>query len=230
MKPSAVSFEIDTADHPALALLRQARMIPVLRTSTADDALWAARLLLSAGLRVLEITYTIPQAELVIEELTEEFPEAVIGAGTVLDIRTAVGALAAGAKFIVSPVLEESLLQFGVAENVLVTPGVFTPTEIYRAHALGAMAVKLFPAQQAGGPDFLKAVLAPFPHLHLIPTGGIGSDNFIAYLEAGALAVGIGNHLLPSALVDSRNEREIIQRLESCYLKRLRQFQESTQV
>lgn len=200
-----------------LARLKREKLIGIVRTNDADSAIWAAFQLLHAGFQCIEIPFTVPETANVIETLCGRYPHALIGAGTVLDAKEAVAAMAAGAKFLVSPVLLEPLIEFGVIHDVLVLPGAMTPTEIYRAHQLGASAIKLFPAASVDGPEFIKALKGPFPQIPLVPTGGIKLHHVGNYFKAGAWAVGVGAPLIPKAAVESRNEAEI-QTLAKAYL------------
>lgn len=188
-----------------LTRLASARLIGIVRTKSSEDAVWAASQLIEAGLQAIEIPFTVPDAANVIETLTRQYPDALIGAGTVLEANQAIKALAAGARFLVSPVLIPSMLHFGKEHQVFVLPGCMTPTEMFDAMNLDAQAVKFFPAQATGGPEFIKAIKGPFPELQIVPTGGIGKEHATAYLQAGALAVGVGGPLLPNAMIQNRD-------------------------
>lgn len=192
-----------------LKCLESEKLIGIVRTSTAESCLWASRILIEAGITILEIPFTVPDAAQVIETLCDEYPNAILGAGTVLEARDAVKALAAGAQFLVSPVIVEPLIQFGEEQDILVLPGSATPTEIYKAWTLGAPAIKFFPAESFGGAGFISSIKAPLPHIPIVPTGGIHLEQVPGYLKAGALAVGVGAPLIPKPLVESRNETEI---------------------
>jgi 2-dehydro-3-deoxyphosphogluconate aldolase/(4S)-4-hydroxy-2-oxoglutarate aldolase len=197
------------AEHPVRLRFAKERLIGIVRTNNAESAIWASEQLIEAGIRLIEIPFTVPNTPTVIESLAERFPDAIIGAGTVLERSDAVKAMAAGAQFLVSPVLIPAMVQFGIENNVFVLPGCMTPTEIWDAYQLGAPVIKFFPAQAAGGPEFLKAVLAPFPQVSIVPTGGILQEHVSAYLQAGALAVGVGNPLLPKEFLLRRDASEL---------------------
>ncbi|MEB3287112.1 MAG: bifunctional 4-hydroxy-2-oxoglutarate aldolase/2-dehydro-3-deoxy-phosphogluconate aldolase [Vampirovibrionales bacterium] len=203
-----------------LRIFRKERLMAVIRTDDAEDAIWGGRLLLESGFRILDITYGIPDTERVIETLANEFPKALIGAGTVLTPRQALGALSAGASFLASPVLDQDMLAFGTEYKLLILPGVSTPTEMANAMHWGAHALKFFPAEHFGGADFIKTVLAPLPDLPIVATGGISVDRMADYWQAGAMAVGIGNYLLPTEALKSRDEGLIAKRAKSALGKR----------
>ena len=170
-------------------------VIPVVRTSSRETAATAVSLLRSEGFDTFEITLTTPEALSLITELSED-KELTVGAGTVLTEQQAEGVISAGAQFVVSPVLTPGLSSICGQAGVAWYPGAATPTEIQAAHLAGAAGVKIFPAAQLGGPGFLKAVRAVFPHIALMPTGGIGPDDIESYLGAGAFAVGLGGKLV----------------------------------
>jgi 2-dehydro-3-deoxyphosphogluconate aldolase/(4S)-4-hydroxy-2-oxoglutarate aldolase len=205
MSDSILKTEQATGVSNLLKRFAQERLIGIVRTDSDESALWTASQLLEAGVRLIEIPFTVPNAVSVIDRLSEEHPDAVIGAGTVLEAAEAVKALGAGAQFLVSPVLIPSMVQFGQEHQVLVLPGCMTPTEMFDASNLGAQAVKFFPAQSSGGADFVKAVKAPFPSLQIVPTGGISKEHVADYLKAGALAVGVGGPLIPKPLIRNRD-------------------------
>lgn len=185
----------------------QHRLVTVLRVETTDDALWLGRAWLEAGLPILEVTWTVPEAGTVIRELSKAFPHATIGAGTVLDNDIAKQALAAGAQFFVSPVLDSGLLDFGKEQDRLVIPGVTTPNEIHQAMKLGSRLVKIFPISPLGGVEYLKAVRGPLPDVPIVATGGVTLPEVIPMLKAGALAVGVGAPLMPSP--DTLKNRDV---------------------
>jgi 2-dehydro-3-deoxyphosphogluconate aldolase/(4S)-4-hydroxy-2-oxoglutarate aldolase len=188
---------MSTRAEPTRALegILRARAIPIIRTRSTEWALAAAEVLASSGLGVIEITFTVPDAARVIERLRRRFPEILVGAGTVTDAATADSAVDAGAQFLLSPALSPGMVASARRHGVLAVPGAYTPTEILGALDGGAELVKLFPAD-AGGPAYLRAVLAPLPHARILPTGGVRPENAGEWLGAGAAAVGIGSALL----------------------------------
>lgn len=183
------------------ALFRRHRLVAVVRADTPDRARRAALACARGGLRMVEITFTVPGAAKVIEGLSDD-PRLVVGAGTVTEVSQARAALSAGARFVVSPSLSEGVVRECRRRRVPVAPGAMTPTEVLRARALGADLVKIFPAHLLGGPEFIRALRAPFPDAEFLATGGISPRDIPAYLRAGAAAVGLG-----STVVDPRAVR-----------------------
>ena len=181
-----------------MAQLRAARVIPVVRTHTAATAATAVQWLRDAGLRVFEITMTIPDAPALIRELAAD-PALLIGAGTVPDLRTARLCLDAGARFIVAPWVDPALAEPCQDAGATLMLGALTPTEVRAALHAGADVVKIFPASSVGGPAHIRALASVFPNVAFCPTGGVEPGNLDAYLTAGAAFVGMGG-----ALVDER--------------------------
>ncbi len=181
-----------------LAEFRRLRVIPVVRTHAARHAATAVQWLHDAGLRVFELTMTIPDAPALIRELAAD-PSLIIGAGTVPDRATAETCLAAGARFVVAPWIDASLAAPCRAADAVLMLGALTPTEVRAALAAGADAVKVFPASSAGGPAHIRALASVLPGVAFCPTGGVEPGNVAAYLAAGAAFVGMGG-----ALVDER--------------------------
>lgn len=184
-----------------VARIERERIVAVLRL--ADPGVLSAVIdaLAAGGVRVFEVTMTVPRAIEMIGELTANLPrDLLVGAGTVLDADTARGAIDAGARFVVSPVFRRSVLDACQARGTAVMPGCLTPTEILEAWDAGADVVKVFPATSLG-PGFIKDVRAPLPQVKLMPTGGVSIDNASDWLRAGAVAVGIGSALVDAAAV-----------------------------
>ncbi|ROP60834.1 2-dehydro-3-deoxyphosphogluconate aldolase/(4S)-4-hydroxy-2-oxoglutarate aldolase [Curtobacterium sp. PhB130] len=175
--------------------------IAILRGGTGEHVEDVIRTLVDAGVRAIEITTNTPRWREGIAWGTAEYgTAAAIGVGTVLDTRQLDEAAAAGATFAVSPHTDAAIGERAHERGLGWYPGAATPTEIVRAWQLGARAVKVFPAAQLGGPAFLKQVLAPLDFVDVIPTGGIGVDDACDYLDAGAVAVGLGSPLVGDAL------------------------------
>jgi 2-dehydro-3-deoxyphosphogluconate aldolase/(4S)-4-hydroxy-2-oxoglutarate aldolase len=192
----------------AMQLIRDTGLVPVVRAESADQAIRAVDALRAGGLRVLEVTMTVPGAVRVIEKLAKRYGrETLIGAGTVLDAATANDCIQAGAEFIVSPSLNEETIEFCGDKGIAILPGALTPTEVVRAWNAGADAVKVFPAGAVGGASYLKALKAPLPHIELVPTGGVSLKTAADLIKAGAMALGVGADLVdPTALREGREE------------------------
>jgi 2-dehydro-3-deoxyphosphogluconate aldolase / (4S)-4-hydroxy-2-oxoglutarate aldolase len=184
--------------HELVDRFRAAQVIPVVRTRTAQAAATAVAWLRDAGLRIFEITMTVPDAPALICDLASD-KTLLVGAGTVPNAATAAECLQAGARFIVAPWVDPALAEPCHAANAALILGAMTPSEVRAALAAGADAVKIFPAASVGGPAHIKALVSVFPDVAFCPTGGVEPGNFADYLAAGAAFVGIGG-----ALVDER--------------------------
>jgi 2-dehydro-3-deoxyphosphogluconate aldolase / (4S)-4-hydroxy-2-oxoglutarate aldolase len=182
-----------------LAAERAVAIIRARDPRTAADAMEAA---IRGGFRILEFTLNTPGAL----ELIESFARRdglVVGAGTVLTVEDAEAAVRCGARFLVSPVIDEAVIAAAARATVPILPGTATPTEMLRGHRAGAAAVKLFPAP-AGGPTWVRAVLGPMPFLKIVPTQGVDASNAAAWIAAGCLAVGTGAYLFPPEALAAR--------------------------
>jgi 2-dehydro-3-deoxyphosphogluconate aldolase/(4S)-4-hydroxy-2-oxoglutarate aldolase len=192
-------------------------IIPALRVSTTEDAVFAAEAVSASGIPLLEVTMTVPGASGVIAELARTHPKIVVGAGTVLDLDTARRCLDVGAQFLTSPGLDLEIVEFALKKKTIVFPGALTPTEIMTAWKAGADFVKVFPCAALGGPAYIKALKFPFPEVRLIGSGGVNQHNAAEFILAGATALGIGRHLIqPDAI--KRRERDWIRELSRRYL------------
>ncbi len=173
--------------------LARERLTAIIRTNDSEaarKAVWAA---VDGGFRIVEFTLTTPKALLLIEEF-KSVKELVLGAGTVLTVTQVHEAKSAGAEFVVSPICDPEVVTETARLDMVCIPGGSTPTELERAHRLGADFVKLFPAP-AGGVEFVQSVRAPLPHLRIVPTNGITIENFIDYLNVGCAGVGFARWL-----------------------------------
>ena len=178
-------------------MLREVGIIPIIRASTADIAMPVAEALLQAGLPIVEITMTVPNAIDAIRAVAKRFAgRLLVGAGTVTDGETARRAVDAGAEFIVSPCLVADVIEAAHDVDVAVLPGALTPTEVFEAFRSGADMVKVFPVQSVGGAAYLRALRGPFPDIPLVPTGGVTLENMAEMFKAGAAAVGVGSELV----------------------------------
>lgn len=192
-----------------LALLDGQPVIPVLRIARAADAVPLARALASGGLKAIEITLRTPEALEAIRRVAGEVEEAVVGAGTILDSRQFAEAEAAGSRFIVSPGLTRELLAADRDSAVPLLPGAVTPGEIMTAREAGLDFLKFFPAEQAGGAAFLKALASPLAGMKFCPTGGIGAKNAMDYLSLPNIVCVGGSWVAPDGMVEAGRWDEI---------------------
>ena len=195
--------------HDILPQLRAARVIPVIRTSSAMLAARAVEWLRGAGLTVFEITMTVPDSPALIRDLASD-PTLLIGAGTVPDRASAEACLGAGARFLVAPWVDAEVAAAAHAANACVMLGAMTPNEVRAALIAGADVVKIFPASSAGGPAHLRALRSVFPDVIFCPTGGVDARNAPEYFAAGAAFVGIGGKLVDEKLLE-RGDRAAIE-------------------
>ena len=180
-------------------------LIPVIRVSSAQEAMDVSDAIKEGGGSLIEITMSVQGAIDVIKELTRKYKDEIImGAGTILDPETGRAALLAGAQFIVSPTLNLDLIHLAHRYSAVVIPGAMTPTEILSAWNAGADMVKVFPAAQLGGPEYLKALKGPLPQILLVPTGGVNLQNAGAFIKAGATALGVGGELVDKKAVKEK--------------------------
>jgi 2-dehydro-3-deoxyphosphogluconate aldolase/(4S)-4-hydroxy-2-oxoglutarate aldolase len=186
-------------------------ILPAIRVSSAEDAIFAGETVHDAGITLAEITMTVPGALDVITRLTRRFPAMVVGAGTVLDTETARRCLDAGAKFLTSPGLVLEVVDFALKHDVVVFPGALTPTEVITASKAGSDFVKIFPCTYVGGPDYIRALKVPLPQVQLIASGGVNQQTAGAFILAGATAVGVGKQLVPAEALRSRQESQIFE-------------------
>ncbi len=189
-----------------LKLLWEERASAILRTNNHEAAAKAMDAAVRGGFRIIEFTLTIPGALDLISEFSKR-SDIVVGAGTVLTIQEAREAHLRGASFLVSPVVDEKVIQEGLSMGIAVMPGTHTPTEMYLAHRSGAQLQKLFPAP-AGGPEYVRACLGPMPFLRIVPTNGVGLNNAADYFRAGVYAVGFVKDLFaPEDIQSGRFDR-----------------------
>src|SRR5438477_4535420 len=180
-----------------LSAITEIGIVPVVRTNSADAALKAIDAIYKGGVRAAEITMTVPGAIHALEKLADEFGDKIVlGAGTVLDPETARACMLAGAQFFVTPSLKISTIEMVKRYSKVICPGAMTPTEVLTAWEAGADVVKIFPAGNVGGPKYIKALKGPFPHIEMIPTGGVNLETAGEFLKAGACAVAVGGELV----------------------------------
>jgi 2-dehydro-3-deoxyphosphogluconate aldolase / (4S)-4-hydroxy-2-oxoglutarate aldolase len=185
-----------------LKKIREVGLVPVLRADSEEEALAIAYALEAGGVTILEVTMTVPGAIDAIRRLASEAGDRIlVGAGTVLDPETARACMLAGAEFIVSPALNIKTIELCRRYDVAVFPGALTPTEVITAWQAGADAVKVFPCSALGGAKYLKALKAPLPQVEVIPTGGVSLATAAEFLEAGAIALGVGGDLVDNKAI-----------------------------
>lgn len=176
--------------------IRRSGIVPVIRVNSEDLVKGLVDAIFEGGIRICEITMTVPNALGLIRKLVDDFgDEAVIGAGTVLDADTALRCIETGAQFLVSPVFENGVVDVCKNADCAAFPGALSPSEILNAWRSGADAVKVFPAPGVGGPSYLKAIKGPFPDIELMPSGGVTLATIGEYIRAGAIAAGVGGDL-----------------------------------
>jgi 2-dehydro-3-deoxyphosphogluconate aldolase/(4S)-4-hydroxy-2-oxoglutarate aldolase len=186
-----------------LEILQEHRIVAILRGITGEQADPTAEALCQGGVKLLEATMNTEGALQLISRWRERFDGRVaIGAGTVLNVRMATDAVAAGAQFLISPNLDEAVIAYACERGVEIWPGVMTPSEIVRAYSAGARAVKIFPMATLGL-GYLKEIRAPLDHIPMLATGGVTLANIGEFLAAGAAGVGLGSSLVPKALLQA---------------------------
>ncbi len=184
-----------------LARVEESGLVAVLRAPSGELLVRTAEALWRGGVDTLEVTFTVPGAHRVLEQVADQWGDKVLlGAGSVLDPETARTAILAGAEFVVSPTLNPEVIRMARRYDKAVMPGAFTPTEILTAWEAGADVVKVFPSDVTG-PKYLKAVHGPLPQIKLLPTGGVDLGTAADFLKAGAWALGVGGSLASSKAI-----------------------------
>jgi 2-dehydro-3-deoxyphosphogluconate aldolase / (4S)-4-hydroxy-2-oxoglutarate aldolase len=200
-------------------IIERVGLIPVLRARNAGQAHAVVQAMLAGGVTVVEVTMTVPGAIDLLKELKLEYgSRLLLGSGTVTTSAEAQATIDAGAEFVVSPSLHLEVIAATKAAGKLSIPGALTPTEVITAWRAGADYVKIFPCSAMGGSSYLKALLAPFPFLKLIPTGGVTLETAEGFLRAGARALGVGSDLVNLAAVDA-GRPETISETARAYLQ-----------
>lgn len=180
-------------------------IVPVVRTTSSEDAILAIEAIYAGGVRAAEITMTVPGAVRALETVAAKFGDKIVlGAGTVLDPETARICMLAGAEFFVTPSLKVATIEMARRYSKVICPGAMTPTEVLTAWEAGADIVKVFPCGAVGGPKYIKALKAPFPHIEMIPTGGVNLETAGEFLKAGACAVAVGAELVDAKLLKEK--------------------------
>ncbi len=187
-----------------LSFITDIGIVPVVRAPSAESAVRAVEAIYEGGIRAAEITMTVPGALHALEKVADALGDKIVlGAGTVLDAETVRVCVLAGAEFFVSPGLKLETIEMARRYSKVSIPGALTPTEVLAAWDAGADIVKIFPCGNVGGPKYIRALKAPFPHIEMIPTGGVNLETAGEFLKAGACAVAVG-----AELVDARSLKE----------------------
>jgi 2-dehydro-3-deoxyphosphogluconate aldolase/(4S)-4-hydroxy-2-oxoglutarate aldolase len=193
--------------------LTQAGVVPVVRALSEDIALRIVEALMEGGIPVAEITMTVPAAVQVIARCRALFDDQLmVGAGSVTDIDQCTAAIDAGSRFIVTPAFKPQIIRDCNHKKRLVIAGALTPTEILGAWEAGADAVKVFPAKVLGGPDYIRMVHEPLPHIPLVPTGGVTAKTLVDYFKAGIPFVGAGTDLVGKGNVQGADREALVNR------------------
>jgi 2-dehydro-3-deoxyphosphogluconate aldolase / (4S)-4-hydroxy-2-oxoglutarate aldolase len=195
----------------AIRRIEEIGIVPVVRAANLDEARKAVDAICAGGIACIEVTMTVPNAPVMIQELVKHYGTSVLtGAGTVTTAKQAEICLDAGAQFLVSPGLSVPVLQAATSRGILAIPGALTPTEVMAALEADAKLVKIFPCGSAGGPKHIKALKAPFPEVRFIPTGGVNLSNAADYLAAGSFALGVGADLVDLKAIRNNEPEKII--------------------
>ena len=184
-----------------LSQLQQNRAIAVIRASQMSLGRRMAFAVAFGGMRLIEITWDSDRATELISQLRTELPTCMIGTGTIFNLQQMQSAIKSGAQFLFTPHVDQGLIQAAADLDLPIIPGALSPTEIVTAWASGATCVKVFPAQAMGGANYIRSLQGPLGHIPLIPTGGVTLENAKEFLQAGAIAIGLGGELFPKKLV-----------------------------
>jgi 2-dehydro-3-deoxyphosphogluconate aldolase/(4S)-4-hydroxy-2-oxoglutarate aldolase len=200
-------------------IIERVGLIPVLRAKSVAQGRAVVDAMVAGGVTVVEVTMTVPGAIDLLTELKKAYgSQLLLGSGTVTTADQAQATIDAGAEFVISPSLHAEVITKTKANKKISCPGALTPTEAITAWNAGADYVKIFPCSAVGGASYLKSLLAPFPHLKLIPTGGVTLDTAAGFIKAGARALGVGSDLVNLAAVDAGNAESITETARA-YLK-----------
>ena len=189
--------------------LSLAGLVPVIKVENAEDAVPLCKALMDGGLPVAEITFRTAAAEQAIRNVHEALPEVMLGAGTVLTVDQVKRAVAAGASYIVSPGLNPTVVSYCVENNIPILPGCANPSDIEAALSFGFDTVKFFPAEAAGGINFIKAISAPYGNVKFVPTGGIGEKNLLDYISFPKVCAVGGSWMVPADAVKNKDWAKI---------------------
>ena len=209
-----------------LGELSEYGVVPVVVLNRVEDAKPLAKALCDGGLKCAEVTFRTDAAEESIRIMTSEHPEMLVGAGTVLTTEQVDRAVAAGAKFIVSPGFDPEIVDYCISKNILVMPGCMTPSEVAQGVKRGLEVLKFFPAEQAGGVAMLKAMAAPYTSVKFMPTGGISAKNLADYLGFSKIVCAGGSWMVKADLIDAGDfdkitelTKEAVELVKACRAK-----------
>lgn len=209
--------------------IREIAIIPAIRVLSGDDAHFAAEAVMHGGIPIVEITMTVPGALELMAHLIHSDPKVIVGAGSVLDTKTARLCIEAGASFITSPSFNPAIVEFAAKEGVAVLPGALTPTEVVAAWSAGADLIKVFPCGPVGGDRYIKAMHASLPQVPLIAAGGVNQQNATSFILSGATALGIGTELIPTEAIQRRQSKRIME-LAHRFAKLVRDAREQIEI
>ena len=200
-------------------IIERVGLIPVLRAKSVAQGRAVVDAMIAGGITIVEVTMTVPGAINLLKELQKAYgSELLLGSGTVTTADQAQAIIDAGAEFVVSPSLHPDVIRVTKTNKKISCPGALTPTEVITAWNAGADYVKIFPCSAVGGASYLKSLLAPFPHLKLIPTGGVTLQTAESFIKAGARALGVGSDLVNLAAIDAGHAENITETARA-YLK-----------
>jgi 2-dehydro-3-deoxyphosphogluconate aldolase/(4S)-4-hydroxy-2-oxoglutarate aldolase len=191
------------------ARIEEVGIFPAVRVASAELAHFAATSVYEAGIPIVEITLTVPGAVDVIAQLTKQYPDLIVGGGTVLDADMAKRCVDAGARFLTSPGLVPEVVEFALGKGVVIIPGALTPSEVIAAWKAGVDFVKIFPCAPVGGAKYIRALKIPLPQIPLIASGGVNQLTACDFILAGASAIGIGAELMPREALQTRKKEWI---------------------
>ncbi|MCR1950331.1 MULTISPECIES: bifunctional 4-hydroxy-2-oxoglutarate aldolase/2-dehydro-3-deoxy-phosphogluconate aldolase [Clostridium] len=192
-----------------LKKIQEYRIVPVVRLDNVEDAIPLAKALCNAGLPIAEITFRTEAACECMIKMLKKFPDMIVGAGTIINVKQAKKAIESGAKFIVSPGFDENVIRFCQDNGIITIPGCSNATDIQRATNLGIKVIKFFPAEASGGLKAIKALSAPFYEMMFMPTGGITEDNLLEYLDYDKVIACGGSWMVNENLLKYKKFEEI---------------------
>ena len=191
--------------NPILEKIKRIGLVPVIKIDDAEKAVPLARALSDGGIPVAEVTFRTDCAAEAIANIARELPDVLVGAGTVVSVEQVKAAVDAGAKYIISPGFDSEVVKYCIENDIPITPGCSSASDVGKAVKLGLECVKFFPAETVGGLKALKALAGPFPKMKFIPTGGINPDNLGSYLAFNKIIACGGSWMVPQKLVDAND-------------------------